>query len=84
MMNNIEEIFRLHKNDTGSVALQIILLRKKIKREWIHLKNNKKDVSTGRALEKKVAKEKKFFQYLKRYDSDIYERLKKELKVLKS
>jgi ribosomal protein S15 len=78
--NELRKKFRFHEQDTGSIALQIISLREKLKREWKHLKENKKDIPAGRALEKTVAKEKKFFQYLKRSNPDIYEKLKRELK----
>ena len=76
----LKEDYRFHQKDTGSTAVQIILLRKKIKEEKIHLEKNKKDIPVKRALLKKVAKEKRFFQYLKRCNPNVYEKLKKELK----
>jgi len=76
----LKESYRFHQKDTGSTAVQIILLRKKIKEEKIHLEKNKKDIPVKRALLKKVAKEKRFFQYLKRCNPNVYEKLKKELK----
>lgn len=76
----LKENYRFHQKDTGSTAVQIILLRKKIKEEKIHLEKNKKDIPVKRALLKKVAKEKRFFQYLKRRNPNVYEKLKKELK----
>jgi len=76
----LKENYRFHQKDTGSTAVQIILLRKKIKEEKIHLEKNKKDIPVKRALLKKVAKEKRFFQYLKRCNPNVYEKLKKELK----
>lgn len=72
--------FRLHEKDTGSTPLQIISLREEIKKEKVHLEKNKKDVPAKRALLKKIAKEKKFFQYLKRCNPEVYEKLKKEIK----
>lgn len=71
--------YSLHQKDTGSTALQIISLREKIEREKIHLGTNRKDIPAKRALLKKVAKEKRFFQYLKRQNPEVYEKLKKEL-----
>ncbi|CAG8834697.1 18186_t:CDS:1, partial [Racocetra persica] len=47
--------------DTGSTALQIISLRRGLKRLGGHLQENKKDVPAARALKKKIAKEKRFF-----------------------
>ena len=75
-----KETYSLHEKDTGSTALQIISLREKINRLKIHLKENKKNVSAIRALLKNVAWEKRFFQYLKKRDPDVYEKLKKDLK----
>jgi len=73
--------YQLHQKDTGSTALQIILLREEINKEKSHLAKNKKDVPAKRALLKKIAKEKKFFQYLKRRSPDMYEKLKKEINL---
>ena len=60
--------------------MQIISLREGIKKEAAHLKKNKKDIPAERALKKKLAKEKRFFQYLKKNNPEAYEKLKKELK----
>ena len=72
--------YQLHEKDSGSTALQLISLREEINREKIHLAKNKKDVLVKRVLLKKIAKEKKFFKYLKKRNPDIYDKLKKELK----
>ena len=40
----------------------------------------RKDVPAKRPLLKKIAKEKRFFQYLKKNNPDVYDKLKKELK----
>jgi small subunit ribosomal protein S15 len=72
--------YQLHEKDTGSTALQIISLREKLKRLGGHLKENKKDVPAERALKKKISKEKRFFQYLKKRNPNVYDKLKKEVK----
>jgi small subunit ribosomal protein S15 len=72
--------YQLHGKDTGSTSLQLIALREEINKEKLHLGKNKKDISAKRALLKKITKEKRFFQYLKKNSPDIYEKLKKELK----
>lgn len=77
---SLKENYRLHQKDTGSTAVQIISLRKKIKEEKVHLEKNKKDIPAKRALLKKVAREKRFLKYLKRNNLEVYEKLKKELK----
>jgi small subunit ribosomal protein S15 len=73
--------YQLHEKDTGSTAVQIISLREKLDKEKIHLGKNKKDVPAARALKKKLAKEKKFFRYLKKHNPEAYEKLRKELNV---
>ncbi|MCE8163689.1 MAG: 30S ribosomal protein S15 [Candidatus Moeniiplasma glomeromycotorum] len=88
-----KEKYRLHKEDTGSTAIQIIGLREKIQKIVAHWQRNRKinrdekrkkerwkDVPARRALLEKLAKEKRFFQYLKKNNPEIYEKLKKELK----
>jgi small subunit ribosomal protein S15 len=77
---SLKEKYLLHEKDTGSTAVQIISLRKRLKEIGEHLKKNKKDVPAERALKEILAKEKRFFQYLKKHNPDIYEKLKKELK----
>jgi len=85
--------YQLHEKDTGSTAVQIISLNAQIKKLIEHggrnrkinfnekrKKERRKDVSAHRALLRKLAKEKKFFQYLKKHNPDVYEKLKKELK----
>ena len=73
--------YQLHEKDTGSTAVQIISLRERLKEIGEHLKKNKKDIPAERTLKKKLAKEKRFFKYLKRHNLDVYEKLKKELKL---
>jgi len=75
--------YQLHEKDTGSTVVQIISLREKIEKEKTHLEKNKKDIPAGRALKKKIAKEKKFFRYLKKHNPDAYDKLKKELNLKK-
>ena len=72
--------YQLHEKDTGSTAVQIISLRERLKEIGEHLKKNKKDIPAERALKKIIAKEKRFFQYLKKNNIDTYDKLKKELK----
>ena len=76
----LKKKYSLHEKDTGSTAVQIISLREEIKKEKNHLEKNKKDIPARRALLKKVAQEKRFFQYLKRSNPDTYEKLKKDIK----
>jgi small subunit ribosomal protein S15 len=75
----LKQKYSLHGKDTGSTVVQIISLRKRLREIGEHLKRNKKDVPAERALKKIIAKEKRFFQYLKRRNPDIYEELKREI-----
>ena len=74
----VKKNYQHHEKDTGSTAFQLIALREEINKEKFHLERNKKDIPAKRALLKKIAKEKRFFQYLKRRNPDIYEKLKKK------
>jgi len=76
----LKKNYQLHEKDTGSTAMQIISLREKLKGIGGHLKKNKKDVPAERALKKIIAKEKRFFQYLRKHNPEMHESLKKELK----
>ncbi|CAG8523337.1 25131_t:CDS:2 [Cetraspora pellucida] len=60
------EKYRQHGQDTGSTEYQLILLREQIAKEKKHLVQNKKDVPAKRALLKKIARQKKYFSYLKK------------------
>jgi small subunit ribosomal protein S15 len=74
--------YRLHEKDTGSTVFQIILLSKKIEKEKLHLAKNKKDVPVKRALLKKNARRKRFYQYLTRNNPEILRKLQSEPKDL--
>jgi ribosomal protein S15 len=81
MLKIEKEKYLLHRNDTGSTAIQIIFLREKIEKEKNHLKNNHKDVSVKRSLLKKIAGERRLFSYLKRRNPEVYFSLKKDLNL---
>ncbi|MBU2025888.1 MAG: 30S ribosomal protein S15 [Patescibacteria group bacterium] len=69
---------RIHKNDTGSAAIQISLLSESIKKLSLHLKKNKKDNHSRRGLLKMVAKRKKLVNYLKRTDEKKLKKIAKK------
>jgi small subunit ribosomal protein S15 len=67
-----QEIFAAHgkgSTDTGTAEGQIALFTYRINHLTEHLKQNKKDFSTERALITLVGKRKKLLKYL--HDSDI-------------
>ena len=69
--------------DTGSSAVQVALLTKKISEMTEHLKANKKDKSSMRGLIAMVNKRRKLLNYLKRKDLAAYNSITEELKIRK-
>ena len=58
--------------DTGSIEVQIALLTEQIKALTAHLKANKKDATSSRALTKLVAQRRSLLDYLIRKDRESY------------
>jgi len=78
------EIFGKHgksNKDTGSAEGQIALFSYRISHLTEHLKENKKDFSTQRALIKLVGKRRRLLDYLKHKDIERYRAIVKELKL---
>ena len=81
-----QDIFAKHgKNaaDTGSSEGQIALFSFRINHLTEHLKQNKKDFSTQRALIRLVGKRRALLDYLKRKDIERYRAILKELNLRK-
>lgn len=64
--------FRLNDKDTGSTAVQIINLTRRILELTEHVKVQKKDVPAKRTLLKLVATRKTYLKYLKTQKLDKY------------
>ncbi|MBN2100923.1 30S ribosomal protein S15 [Candidatus Dojkabacteria bacterium] len=73
--------FASHEGDTGSPEVQVALLTERINKLGEHLKGHKKDNHSRRGLIKMVGKRRRLLEYLKRKDSDRYEKLLKDLKI---
>ncbi len=76
------EIFEKHgksATDTGSAEGQIALFSYRIAHLTEHLKKNKKDNSTKRALVKMVGKRRSLLDYLAKKDIERYRAIIKEL-----
>ncbi|MBS0011100.1 MAG: 30S ribosomal protein S15 [Bacteroidales bacterium] len=69
--------------DTGSAEGQIALFSYRISHLTEHLKKNKKDYSTQRALVKLVGKRRRLLDYLKGKDIERYREIIKALKLRK-
>jgi small subunit ribosomal protein S15 len=81
-----QEIFAQHgkgATDTGSAEGQIALFTFRINHLTDHLKQNKKDHSTRRALIKLVGKRRNLLDYLKSKDIERYRAILKELNLRK-
>ena len=77
-----EEIFKKHggsEKNTGSAEGQIALFSFRIAHLTEHLKNNRKDYGTQRALQLLVGKRRSLLDYLKAKDIERYRAIVKEL-----
>ena len=77
-----KEIFKKHgksENDTGSAEGQIALFTYRIAHLTGHLKENRKDYGTQRALQLLVGKRRSLLDYLKKIDIERYRAIVKEL-----
>jgi len=66
-------------SDTGSAESQVALFSYRIKSLTDHLKQNRKDYSTQRALQKLVGKRRGLLDYLQKTDVVRYRNIVKEL-----
>ncbi|HYX05195.1 MAG TPA: 30S ribosomal protein S15 [Bacteroidales bacterium] len=81
-----KEIFSTHgksETNTGSTEAQVALFTERINHLTGHLKSNKKDFSTQRALLKLVGKRRRLLDYLKDKDIAKYRALIKALNIRK-
>ncbi len=77
------EKFGKSATNTGSTEGQVALFSYRIAHLTKHLKNNKKDFSTQRALQKLVGKRRSLLDYLKSKDIGKYRELIKALNLRK-
>ena len=73
----------LHDKDVGSAEIQIGLLTDKITKLSEHFKNFKKDKHSTLGLTKSVNKRKKLLAYLKRKNTESYQKVIKQLNLRK-
>jgi small subunit ribosomal protein S15 len=69
------------ENDTGSTPAQIALFTRRIEELSAHLKANKKDYATLRALQKLVGRRKRLLKYYMRKDVEAYRQLIADLGI---
>jgi small subunit ribosomal protein S15 len=78
----IEE-FRISDNDTGSPEVQVALLTTRINGLIDHLNTHKHDEGSRRGLLKLVGQRRRHLAYLKRKDSERYQKLIQRLGLRK-
>jgi small subunit ribosomal protein S15 len=71
--------YQLHREDSGSIPVQVILLTEEINRLVQHLRKHKKDYDSKLGLLKMVSKRRKFLNYLQRKDNKTYHSLVNDL-----
>lgn len=83
-LKNKQEIIKKYgkdAKDTGSTAVQVAMMSKKISELTEHLKSNKNDYATKRGLLMMVGKRKRLLSYLKSQNLDEYRDLVKKLGI---
>ena len=80
---DIIKLLAIHKNDVGSTEVQIGILSEKIKYLSDHFKKFKKDKHSTLGLTKSVNKRKKLLVYLKKKNSESYQKIIKQLNLRK-
>ena len=73
----------IHDKDVGSAEIQIGLLTDKITKLSDHFKNFKKDKHSTLGLTKSVNKRKRLLAYLKKKNTESYQKVIKQLNIRK-
>ena len=81
--NKIFKKFGKSESNTGSAEGQIAMFTQKINHLTEHLKKNKKDFSTQRALINMVGKRRSLLDYLHKKDIERYRQILTELNIRK-
>ncbi len=72
-----------NEGDTGTSEVQIAIFSERIKHLTEHLKVNKKDLATERALIQLVSKRRRLLDYLKKTEINRYRSIIQQLKLRK-
>lgn len=82
-MLKIKQKFQHHEKDTGSIETQIVDITEKINDLAGHFKLNPKDFSSRRGLIKLVNRRRKFLDYVKKGNENLYKQLVDNLNLRK-
>jgi small subunit ribosomal protein S15 len=80
---NVISEYRIHETDTGSAAVQVALLSRKIDELATHLKRHPKDNHSRRGLLGMVSKRRKLLKYLENRSPRNYSAIVKKLGLKK-
>jgi len=80
---NIISEHRAHETDTGSAAVQVALLTRRIDELTGHLKKHKKDHHSRRGLLRMVGKRRRLMRYLEKNNVRLFNRTTKKLGLKK-
>ena len=75
--------YKKHEKDTGSPEVQVALLTERINSLTEHFKKNKKDANSRQGLLKMVNMRRRLLGYVKKVDSNRYQKLIEQLKLRK-
>lgn len=79
--NELIKDYQLKEGDTGSTEVQVAILSHRINELTNHLKSNKKDHSSRRAMYKLIGRRRGLLNYLQRKDLERYRDLIKRLNI---
>lgn len=80
---SLEDKFKLHDRDTGSVEIQVVSITGQIEQLTGHTKSNPKDHSSKRGLMKLVNRRRRFLDYIKKHKEAVYKDLVQSLGLRK-
>lgn len=80
---NLAATYGKSEGDTGTSEVQIAIFSERIKHLTEHLKVNKKDLATERALIQLVSKRRSLLDYLKKTEISRYRTIIQQLKLRK-
>jgi small subunit ribosomal protein S15 len=75
--------YQAHKEDTGSIEVQVAVLSKKVSELTKHLQEHKKDFDSRRGLLMMVGKRRRLLNYLKKTNEERYAKLIADLGLRK-
>lgn len=79
----LEAKYQHHKDDTGSIEVQIIQMNDKINMLVEHFKTHKFDFSSRRGLTRLVNRRRNYLDYIKNKNQELYKKIINDLGLRK-